>query len=282
MVFQTKIFLVTIAFAYLIQKLINYRKDTTMMITLSGPIGAGKTTLTRLLASQLGTKAFEEPVGNNPILPLFYSGNEEVARKKAQGDTKATNRYAFLLQIYYLNQRFDLIKQALQNDNNVLDRSIYEDNLFMHMNTKLGNATEQEYAVYKHLLNNMMQELPYAAHKKGPDLMIYIHLDYPTMIHHIETRDRPYEQINSDPSLVNYYQTLLKEYSHWTKTYDQSPLMTIDATKYDFVKNIEDTRHVLNSVYDQLFFYNKISPAKLHELREKAEKLTKDDIPITD
>lgn len=253
-----------------------------MMITLSGPIGAGKTTLTRLLASQLGTKAFEEPVGNNPILPLFYSGNEEVARKKAQGDTKATNRYAFLLQIYYLNQRFDLIKQALQNDNNVLDRSIYEDDLFMHMNTKLGNATEQEYAVYKHLLNNMMQELPYAAHKKGPDLMIYIHLDYPTMIHHIETRDRPYEQIDSDPSLVNYYQTLLKEYSHWTKTYDQSPLMTIDATKYDFVKNIEDTRHVLNSVYDQLFFYNKISPAKLHELREKAEKLTKDDIPITD
>lgn len=71
-------------------------------------------------------------------------------------------------------------------------------------------------------------------------------------------------------------------YSHWTKTYDKSPLMTIDATKYDFVKNIEDTRHVLNSVYDQLFFYNKISPAKLHELREKTKKLTKDDIPITD
>lgn len=61
--------------------------------------------------------------------------------------------------------------------------------------------------------------------------MIYIHLDYPTMIHHIETRDRPYEQIDSDPSLVNYYKTLLKEYSHWTKTYDKSPLMTIDATK---------------------------------------------------
>ena len=42
------------------------------MITLAGPIGAGKTTLTRLLANQLQSHAFEEPVGNNPILPLFY------------------------------------------------------------------------------------------------------------------------------------------------------------------------------------------------------------------
>ena len=252
-----------------------------MMITLAGPIGAGKTTLTRLLASQLHTQAFEEPVGNNPILPLFYKGNEEVAKEKANGNTEATNRYVFLLQIYYLNQRFDLIKKALKDDNNVLDRSIYEDDLFMRMNTELGNATEQEYKVYTHLLNNMMQELPYAAHKKGPDLMVYIHLDYPTMIKHIETRDRPYEQITQDPSLVNYYHTLLTEYDGWVQNYDKSPLMTIDAAKYDFVNNIEDTKHVLGLIYERLFFYNKISPKQYTALKASAQGLTVDDIPIT-
>lgn len=251
------------------------------MITLSGPIGAGKTTLTRLLANQLHTNAFEEPVHDNPILPYFYKGNEEAAKARANGHPEATNRYAFLQQIYFLYRRFAMIKQAMQDDNNVLDRSIYEDAIFMKMNTEMGNATEIEWETYQHLLDEMMKELPYAAHKKAPDLMIYIKLDYPTMLAHIKRRDRPYEQLSADPSLSSYYQNLLRHYDIWTKQYHTSPLITIDATKYDFVKNIADTRHVLDDIYQELFRLHKLTSDQYDHLRYRAQKLTPNDIPTT-
>lgn len=251
------------------------------MITLAGPIGAGKTTLTRLLANQLQSQAFEEPVGNNPILPLFYRDNEEAAKARANGDKNATNRYAFLQQIYFLYKRFAMIKKAMQDDNNVLDRSIYEDDIFMKMNTDMGNATQIEYDTYKHLLDEMLEELPYAAHKKAPDLMIYIKLDYTTMLKHIETRNRPYEQIDNDPSLSNYYKQLLKEYTLWTTQYSASPLITIDATQYDFVNNINDTKKVLIKIYNALIELKKIDHNQYETLITKTDHLTYTDIPHT-
>ena len=251
------------------------------MITLAGPIGAGKTTLTRLLANQLQSQAFEEPVGNNPILPLFYKGNEEAAKARANGDKNATNRYAFLQQIYFLYKRFAMIKQAMKDDNNVLDRSIYEDAIFMKMNTEMGNATQIEYDTYKHLLDEMLEELPYAAHKKAPDLMIYIKLDYPTMLKHIETRNRPYEQIDNDPSLSSYYKQLLKEYTLWTTQYSASPLITIDATQYDFVNNINDTKKVLIKIYNALIELKKINHNQYETLITKTDYLTYTDVPHT-
>lgn len=162
------------------------------MITLSGIIGSGKTSLTTLLADRLGTKPFFEPVDDNPVLPLFYKGNEIAAEKRAAGDQNATNPYAYLLQTFFLNRRFAMIKQAMQNDNNILDRSIYEDEIFMRMNTDMGNATKVEYDIYKSLLNNMLEELPYAAHKKAPDLMIMIDVSYETMVKRIKKRGREY------------------------------------------------------------------------------------------
>ena len=115
------------------------------MIIMSGMIGAGKSQLTKILSEHLGTEPFYEPVEDNPILPLFYADPD---------------RYAFLLQIYFLNKRFASIKKAMAHDNNVLDRSIYEDSLFFHMNAEMGRATSQEVDVYDSLLDNMMEELP--------------------------------------------------------------------------------------------------------------------------
>ena len=81
------------------------------VIVLAGTIGAGKSSLTALIANRLGSEAFYESVDDNEVLPLFYAEPE---------------KYAFLLQIYFLNKRFDSIKQALTHENNVLDRSIYD------------------------------------------------------------------------------------------------------------------------------------------------------------
>ena len=89
--------------------------------------------MTEILSKELGTKAYYEPVEDNPVLPIFYKGNEIAAKKRAAGEKDATNPYAYLLQTYFLNRRFAMIKEAMKNDNNILDRSIYEDEIFMKM-----------------------------------------------------------------------------------------------------------------------------------------------------
>ncbi|WP_289759958.1 deoxynucleoside kinase [Lactobacillus taiwanensis] len=222
------------------------------MITLAGIIGSGKSSLTEILSEELGAKAFYEPVEDNPVLPLFYKGNEIAAKKRAEGDAEATNPYAYLLQTFFLNRRFAMIKKAMQDDNNVLDRSIYEDAIFMKMNTDMGNATEVEYDIYKKLLDNMLEELPYAAHKKSPDLMVMIDVSYDTMIKRIQKRGREYEQVENDPSLVEYYQRLLGYYDEWKEEYSASPLLIIDGDKYDFVNNVADRNKVLDIIETRL------------------------------
>lgn len=208
-----------------------------MMIVLSGMIGAGKSSLTTILAEHLGTQAFYEQVDDNPVLPLFYA------------DPK---KYAFLLQIYFLNKRFASIKRALADDNNVLDRSIYEDSLFFHINADMGRATEQEVQVYDELLDNMMEELPYAAHKKAPDLLVHLEISYDKMLDHIKKRGRSYEQPENDSSLVGYYHNLLDRYDAWYQNYNYSPKMQINCDQLDFVDNAVDRQKVLALIDEQL------------------------------
>ncbi|MCT6857264.1 MAG: deoxynucleoside kinase [Bombilactobacillus mellis] len=207
------------------------------MIVLSGMIGAGKSSLTTILAEHLGTQAFYEQVDDNPVLPLFYA------------DPK---KYAFLLQIYFLNKRFASIKRALADDNNVLDRSIYEDSLFFHINADMGRATEQEVQVYDELLDNMMEELPYAAHKKAPDLLVHLEISYDKMLEHIKKRGRSYEQPENDSSLVGYYHNLLDRYDAWYQNYNYSPKMKINCDQLDFVDNPADRQEVLALIDEQL------------------------------
>lgn len=200
------------------------------VIVLAGTIGAGKSSLTALIANRLGSEAFYESVDDNEVLPLFYAEPE---------------KYAFLLQIYFLNKRFDSIKQALTHENNVLDRSIYEDSLLFHLNADLGRANETEVKVYDDLLQNMLQELPYAAHKKRPDLLVHIRISFPKMLERIKKRGPPYEQIETDPTLYDYYQMLNERYDQWYEDYDESPKIQIDGDKYDFVEDPEACQYVL-------------------------------------
>lgn len=210
------------------------------MITISGSIGSGKTTLTTLLADHLGSRAFHEPAEDNPIIDDFYRGNRIAAQRRAAGEADAHNPYAFLMQVYLLNRRFATIKQAMRDDDNVLDRSIYEDRIFMRMNYDRGNVREVEWRTYEALFANMMEELPYAAHKKSPDLMVFIRAGYDTLIRRIARRGRPFEQVDRDPSLEGYYRELIRYYDEWSRAYDASPLLVIDAERYDFERDADD------------------------------------------
>lgn len=203
------------------------------MIALAGTIGAGKTSLTQLLADHLNSKAFYESVDDNKILPLFY---------------KNPKKYGFLLQIYFLNKRIDEIKDSYDNDLNVLDRSIFEDALLFKLNADMGRATQTESDIYSSLLANMMEELPEQPHQKAPDLLITIQVSFETMLKRIEKRGRSYEQIANDPSLYGYYQNLNNRYRDWYAQYDESPKMLIDGDKYDFVEDPAAAQEVLKMV----------------------------------
>ncbi|SES85923.1 deoxynucleoside kinase [[Clostridium] polysaccharolyticum] len=210
------------------------------MITIGAMIGAGKSSLAKLLGEHLGSEVFYESVDDNPILPLFYTATEEEIQKK---------RYPFLLQLYFLNTRFRSIKKALVHENNVLDRSIYEDWYFAKVNKELGRISDLEFQMYEGLLENMLEELEELP-KKAPDLMIYLTGSFETILKRIQERGRGYEL---DESLVDYYRILWSGYDQWMETqYKASEVLKINIDQYDYVNNMDDQIEVLDRITKKL------------------------------
>nr|WP_321294152.1 deoxynucleoside kinase [uncultured Trichococcus sp.] len=199
------------------------------MLVMAGMIGAGKSTYTEMISRRLGTEAFFESVDYNPILDKFYDNPQ---------------KWAFSLQIYFLNTRFRSIKAALTDDNNVLDRSIYEDALFTRVNHLQGNISKEEMDIYNDLLANMMEELE-GMPKKAPDLLIYLDGSFETILDHIRKRGREFEQIEDDSELLAYYELLFKNYEQWYQEYDQSPKIRINIDTFDIVNNSGDEEQVI-------------------------------------
>lgn len=211
-----------------------------MLITIGAMIGAGKTSLAELVAKHFNSEVFYESVDDNPILPLFYTASDEEIQ---------TKRYPFLLQLWFLNTRFKSIKQALVEDNNVLDRSIYEDWNFAKVNKDLGRISDLEFSLYESLLNNMMEELE-GMPKKAPDLMIYLSGSFETIIDRIKKRGREYEL---DEGLVSYYYELWKGYDQWIEQhYQASEVLVINIDEVDYVNNENDKKKVLKMIEDKL------------------------------
>ena len=207
-----------------------------MVITIGAMIGAGKSSLAKLVGEHFGTEVFYESVDDNPILPLFYTASDEEIQEK---------RYPFLLQLWFLNTRFKSIKKALVNKNNVLDRSIYEDWYFAKVNKDLGRISELEFQMYEGLLENMLEELNELP-KKAPDLMIYLTGSFETILDRIIKRGRGYEL---DESLVSYYKTLWEGYDDWVEShYKASEVLTINIDEYDYVNNADDAEKVLKRI----------------------------------
>ena len=210
------------------------------VIVIGGMIGAGKTSIAKLLGEELGSQVFFEEVDNNPLLELFYTADEQEEQEK---------RYPFLLQLTFLSSRFRSIKSALVDKNNVLDRSIYEDWYFTKVNHQLGRISELEFKIYEELLNNMMEELDELP-KKAPDLMVYLHGSFEEIVRRIGTRGRDFEQ---DDSLMAYYKELWEGYDDWVDNhYDASQVLKINIDQYDVVNNEDDAKAVVELVRDAL------------------------------
>ena len=211
-----------------------------MLLVVGGMIGLGKSSVAKILGEHFNSEVFYESVDDNPLLPLFYSESEEEIQRK---------RYPFLLQLYFLNTRFKSIKEALVNDNNVLDRSIYEDWYFAKKNMELGRISELEMNIYENLLSNMMEELE-SLPKKAPDIMIYLRGSFETVINRINLRGREFE---IDDSLREYYHFLWEGYDNWVNNhYNASEVLVIDMNVMDVVNNEEDKKKLIEMVENKL------------------------------
>lgn len=200
-----------------------------MHIAIAGNIGAGKTTLTTMLAKRYGWKAHFEPVDNNPYLADYYED---------------MNRWAFNLQIYFLNKRFrDVVEISRSADTVIQDRTIFEDaRIFAPNLHDMGLMSDRDFDNYTHLFDLMLSLV------KLPDLLIYIRCSVPHLIDHIQMRGREYEQTMR----IDYLRGLNERYEEWIKYYD-GHLMIVDGDNIDFANNSQDFQKVTDMIDDRLF-----------------------------
>ncbi len=200
-----------------------------MHIAIVGNIGAGKTTLTELLAKHLGYEPQFETVDHNPYLEDFYS------------DMK---RWSFNLQIYFLNSRFNQIMDiAKQKKNIVQDRTIYEDAYIFAENLHdMGLMSTRDYENYRAIFDNMTSFI------KAPDLLIYLKASVPTLVNNIQRRGREYEA----GIRLDYLSKLNDKYSKWINGYQQGKLLVLDKDKLDFANNPEDLGYIIQSIEREL------------------------------
>lgn len=201
-----------------------------MHIAIAGNIGAGKTTLTRLLSKHYGWEAHYEDVVDNPYLDDFYHQME---------------RWSFNLQIYFLNSRFRQILDFREKGNNIIqDRTIYEDaHIFAPNLHEMGLMSGRDFSNYESLFFLMEKMvLP-------PDLLIYLRSSISNLVKQIHKRGREYESSIS----IDYLNRLNERYEHWIKGYDKGKLLIIDVDNINFVDNPEDLGDIINKVDAQLF-----------------------------
>lgn len=188
-----------------------------MHIAIAGNIGAGKTSLTELLAQHYKWEAHFEEVIDNPYLDDFYNHME---------------RWSFNLQIFFLKSRFAQLIAIHQEKKNVIqDRTIYEDaHIFAPNLHAMGLMTKRDFDNYISLFE-MMENLI-----QGPDVMVYLRSTVPNLVNKIQKRGRSYENSIS----IDYLSRLNERYEAWISKYDKSKLLIIDVDSLDFVNNKED------------------------------------------
>lgn len=200
-----------------------------MHVAIAGNIGAGKTTLTKLLAKHYNWDPHFESVDENPYLDDFYSEME---------------RWSFNLQVYFLNSRFRQILELRQSGKNIIqDRTIYEDaHIFAPNLHAMGLMTNRDFSNYSSLFE-LMENLV-----TPPDLLIYLRADISTLVGQIHKRGRDYESSIS----IEYLSRLNERYEAWISKYNKGKLLIIEVDKLDFVDQPEDLGYIIDRIDAQI------------------------------
>lgn len=201
-----------------------------MHITVAGNIGAGKTTLTFLLAKYFGFEAQSADNDQNPYLMDFY---EDMPR------------WSFSLQVAFLQSRLKTLNQIRRDATNVIqDRTIYEDaQIFAPNLHAMGLMTTRDFETYKDLFEQIAELIP------PPDLMIYLRASIPKLVDQIQSRGREYE----DSIRLDYLKRLNDRYDAWFDTYTYGKKMEFSVEDINFRDNPEDLGTIINRVKAEMF-----------------------------
>ena len=190
-------------------------------IAVEGPIGVGKTTLTKLLGKKLGGALLLEDV-QNPFLSDFYAG-----RKGA----------AFQCQLFFLltryQQQHQLLQRSLFDTRVVTDYIAQKDKIFAHL-----MLDDSELTIYQKLYGLLMENLP------KPDAVIYLQATAENLKKRIRARSRDYEKQIAD----EYVERLAEAYNYFFFHYRETPLLIVNTNEVDFSRNQSELDHLLSQV----------------------------------
>mgnify|MGYP001416519144 CR=1 FL=1 len=191
-------------------------------VVIEGVIGAGKTTLARLMAERFDAKLVLEKFEENPFLERFYEDRD---------------RWAFQTQLAFLASRFRQQKELRARDlfHRVVisDYAFDKDRIFAHLNLE-----GDELRLYETLFGLMEPNTP------TPDLVVYLQSTPERLMRNIAQRGRPYEA-DMDPG---YIEALHEAYNYYFFRYTKSPLLIVNASKIDFVENQEELDELIRYI----------------------------------
>lgn len=198
-------------------------------IAIAGNIGSGKTTLAELLAKHYGWKTQFDNMEENPYIESFY------------GDMQ---RWAFNLQVYFLESRFSNIIKIKESESTVIqDRTIYEDaHIFAPNLMDMGLMNFRDYGCYMSLFNLINSLI------EPPDLLIYLKASVPKLMDQILKRGRTYE----GSIRLDYLSKLNDRYDYWTSNYTSGKIIVIDIDNVDFENNPEDLGRIIDKINAEL------------------------------
>lgn len=190
-------------------------------ITVEGNIGAGKTTLTHLLAKHFDARIVLEEFADNPFLPKFYDNPQQ---------------YAFPLELFFMAERYKQLKEMVHKD--LFQQTTISDYLFTKclLFAKV-NLPEEEFRLYQKLFDIIHQQLVF------PDILIYLHAPVQKLQANIRKRNREYEQSIPDEYLFNIQET----YTSYIKQHNIKTIF-IDASNADFLGNEKHLQVVLDAL----------------------------------
>jgi deoxyguanosine kinase len=194
----------------------------TRYIVTEGPVGVGKTSLTSLLAEELGARLILERAEDNPFLTDFY---------------KDPLRYRFQTQMFFLLSRFSQQQEMSQPDLftriTLSDYFFDKDRIFAYL-----NLDDNELALYEQFYKILEPKI------LKPDLVIFLQADTDTLLRRIRLRSRPFEKEIS----LDYIASVNEAYNQFFFRYTDTPLLVINTSDIDFVNRRDDLDDLLKQI----------------------------------
>lgn len=195
-----------------------------VQIVVDGVTGVGKSSLVKIIAEEFQLKPFNEMFEDeNRLLNKFFHDRA---------------KWAFPMQTNFLTNRFKQYRQAMKVGNAVMDRSIYSDKIFARMYLEYGYLKPEEYAVYKNLLDTMLE------HVTPPHLLVYLQVDTDEAVRRIHRRGRE-DEVDVE---WEYWDTLNRFYENNYREFDLGGLLPIKVDKLDYVHRPEDREFMVNKI----------------------------------